>query len=128
MAMVKKWKGLKEIKEKATKELVQRRENGYFFYSAPSGYRLILSIVIDESPEWNLEVRDIGIPLDDIKNGILRRGFLSGDEGMIKDDNNPVLELVKTGKKIDLEELKKNIREEREKAKLRVQGRKYDRS
>ena len=120
--MSKKWKGIKEIKEKATKELIEVEENGYLFYSAPNGYKLVLSIIVNKPPVWKFEIKDFGIPLDPIKNEILRRGLLSGDEGMISDENNPVLELVKIDK-MDVEDLKKHIKEEREKARLRVQGR-----
>lgn len=120
--LLKKWKGIKDIKEKATKELIQVKEDGYFFYSAPKGYKLIFSIIINNFPESKFEIKDFGIPINLRKEGILLRSLISGDNEMISDNNNPVLELVRIGK-MDVEELKRNIRAERQKARLRVQGR-----
>jgi hypothetical protein len=120
--MVKNWRGIKKIKEESIKELIEKKENDYIFYSAPQGYKLILSIIINKLPAWKMEIKDFGIPIKKNENGILRRGFSSGDEEMVSDKDNPILELVKA-EKMDVKELKRHIKEEREKARLRVQGR-----
>ncbi len=122
--MVKKWKGIKEITENATKELIERQEDGYLFYSAPEGHKLILSVVINKLPAWRMEIKDFGIPLNGRKDGILRRGFSNGDNRMITDDDEPLLELFDE-EKIGAEEIKKIIKEEWKKARSRVQGRKF---
>jgi hypothetical protein len=124
MIIVKKWNGISEIVEKATKDLVETEEDDYLFYSAPEGYRLILSLVFNDPPPWRVIIKDIGIPVDKKKKRVLRRGFLSGDEGIIMDRNNPTLELIKV-EEIDAEDLKKYIKEERRKARYRVQGRMF---
>lgn len=122
--MVKKWNGIKEIMEEATKDMIETKEDGYLFYSAPKGYKLILYLVINDPPPWRVDIKDFGIPLDKKKKWILRRGFLSGDEGIITDKNNPKLELIKV-EKMDAKELKKYIKEERRKARYCVQRRMF---
>jgi hypothetical protein len=123
--MVKEWKGIKEIREKATKELVGMKENGYLFYSAPIGYKLFLTIILNRPSVWRFEIKDFGIALDKRKNEILRRGFLTGDEGIVSENDDPILELIKN-ETMDVEKLKKHIKDEYIKSKLRVQGRAID--
>lgn len=125
--MVKKWKGIKEITENATKELIERQENGYLFYSAPEGHKLILLVVINEPPAWRMEIKDFGISINGLKDGILRRGFSEGDNRMITDDDEPSIELLDE-EKIGAEEIKKTIKEEWKKARSRVQGREFSRT
>ena len=93
--MVRKWKGIKEIVERATKELVESQEDGYLYYSAPKGHTLILSVAIIELPPWRGEIRDFGIAIEGRKDRIIRRGYSSDDSIMfIDDDAEPILELV----------------------------------
>ena len=120
--MVKKWKGIKEIVEKATKELIEMQEDGYLFYSAPEGHKLILSVVIKESPSWKIEIKDIGIAQNGRRDRIHYRRFSEGDKRTVTDEDEPLLELVKE-EEIGADEIKKRIKEEREKTRLRVQGR-----
>ncbi|UCG04238.1 MAG: hypothetical protein JSW11_09680 [Candidatus Heimdallarchaeota archaeon] len=122
MLTVKKWKGIKDITGNATKELIEIQEDGYLFYSAPEGHKLILLVVINEPPAWRMEIKDFGIVINGTKEGILRRGFSEGDNRMITDDDEPLLELL-GNEKMGAEEIKKLIKEEWKKARLRVQGR-----
>ncbi len=120
--MVKKWKGINEILEKATKELIETREDGYLFYSAPKGHKLILLVEINKPPAWKMEIKDFGIAIDGRKDEILRRGFSEGDDRMVTDEDEPLLELVEE-ERMGADEIKKRIKEEWKKARLRVQGR-----
>lgn len=122
--MVKKWKGIKEIVEKATKELIEMQEDGYLFYSAPEGHKLILSVVIKESPPWKIEIKDIGIDINGRRDRIIYRRFSKGDERIITDDDEPLLEIVRNGN-MEAEEIMRNIKEERKKARYRIQGRMF---
>lgn len=120
--MVKKWKGIKEIVEKATKDLIETKENGYLFYSAPEGYNLILSVDIIKPLTFGTKIKDFGIAIDGKKDKILRRGFIEGDNTIITDIDEPFLEMVE-GEGLELEEIKMRIKEERRKAQYRIQGR-----
>jgi hypothetical protein len=124
LIMVKKWKGINEIVEKATKELVKTKKDGYLFYSAPEGYKLILSVVINEPPAWIMEIKEFGVAINGQKNSILRRGFSEGDEWMIIDSDEPILKLVENGV-IGADEISRRIREESRKTRYRLQGREY---
>lgn len=122
--MVKKWKGIKEIVEKSIKELIETQEDGYLFYSAPEGHKLILSINTIAPSNVRYEIKDFGIAINGRKDGILRRGFSVGKGRMITDDDEPLLELVEEGG-TGAEEIKNRIKEERRKARYRIQGRMF---
>jgi len=122
--MVKKWKGIEEIMEKATKDLVETKENGYLFYSAPEGHKLILSVVTIPPSSVSYEIKDFGIAINGGKDGIFRRGFSMGKDRMITDDDEPLLELVEE-ERMGAEEIMKRIKEERRKARYRIQGRMF---
>jgi len=91
-----KWTGIKAIRDEATKELVETEEDIYLFYSAPEGYKLIMSGVAVAPPTWEREIKDFGIRADGggRKDRIFIRGFDEGDGGMVTVDEEPVLELV----------------------------------
>ena len=125
--MVKKWKGIKEIVEKATKELIETKEDGYLFYSAPEGHKLILSVVTIAPSIVGYEIKDFGIAINGIKDGILRRGFSVGKGRMITDADKPLLELLEK-EEIGSDEIKRRIKEEWRKARSRVQGREFPRT
>ncbi|UCE36530.1 MAG: hypothetical protein JSW00_13560 [Thermoplasmata archaeon] len=125
--MVKKWKGIKEIVEKATKELIETKEDGYLFYSAPEGQKLILLVDIKDLPAWRKEIKDFGIPINGEKNRIFCRGFSDEDEGIVTEGYNPLLELVEE-ERMGADEIKKRIKEEWKESRLRVQGRKFPRT
>ncbi|UCE73624.1 MAG: hypothetical protein JSV56_11445 [Methanomassiliicoccales archaeon] len=122
--MVKKWKGIKEIVENAPKELIETQEDGYLYYSAPEGHRLILSVVTITPSNVSYEIKDFGIAINGRKDGIVRRGFSLGKGRMITDDDEPVIELLEE-EKMGAEEVKKRINEEWRKARMRVQGREF---
>ena len=69
-----------------------------------------------------MEIKDFGIATNGRKDEILCRGFLERDERMVTDEDEPLLELVEN-EIIGSDEIKKRIKEERKKAKLRVTGR-----
>ena len=122
--MVKKWKGIKDIVEKATKYLKETKEDGYLFYSAPEGYKIILSVDIIKPLSFGTKIKDFGIAIDGNNDRILSRGFTEGDNTIITDIDGPLLELVEengTGP----EEIAKRIKEERRKARYRIQGRMF---
>ena len=122
--MVKKWKGIKEIVEKATKELIEKKENNHLFYSAPEGHKLILSVVTISPSNVSYEIKDFGIAINGRKDAIFRRGFSVGKGRMITDDDDLILELVENGK-VGAEEITRRIKEERRKARYRIQGRMF---
>lgn len=122
--MVKKWRGIKEIVEKATQYLIETKEDGYLYYSAPKGQRLLLSIISVEPMKVSYEIKDFGIAINGKKDGIIRRGFSLGQGRMITDDDAPVLILTEE-EEISAEEVLQRIKEERRKARYRVQGRMY---
>jgi hypothetical protein len=122
--MVKKWKGIKEIVEIATKDLVETKENGYLYYSAPKGQRLLLSVTTVAPMKVSYEIKDFGIAINGRKDGIIKRGFSLGQGRMITDDDAPVLILTEE-EGISAEEVLQRIKEERRKARYRVQGRMY---
>jgi hypothetical protein len=122
--MVKKWKGIKEIVEKAPNELVETQEDGYLYYSAPEGYKLILSVVTIAPSDLSYEIKDFGIAINGRKDGIVRRGFSVGEGRRITDDDEPLLELVENGN-TGAEEVKRRIKEERRKTRYRIQGRMF---
>ena len=122
--MVKKWKGIKEIVEKATKELIETKENNHLFYSAPEGHKLILSVVTIAPLNVKYEIKDFGIAINGRKDGIFRRGFSLGKGRIITDDDEPLLELVEE-EGMGAEEIMSRIKEERRKARYRIQGRMF---
>lgn len=122
--MVKKWKGIKEIVEEATRDLVETKENGYLFYSAPEGHKLILSVVTIAPSNVSYEIKDFGITKNGRKDAIFRRGFSIGKGRMITDDDEPLLELVEE-EGMGAEEIMRRIKEERRKARYRIQGRMF---
>jgi hypothetical protein len=124
--VVKKWKGIKDITEKATKELIETQENGYLFYSAPEGLKLILSVVTIAPSIVGYEIKDFGIAINGRKDGILRRGFSVGKGRMITDADEPLLELVEE-ERMGADEIKRRVKEEWRKARSRVQGREVSR-
>jgi hypothetical protein len=124
LKMVKKWKGIKEIVKKATKELVETKDNGYLYYSAPKGQRLLLSIISVAPMKVSYQIKDFGVAINGKKNGIIRRGFSLGQGRMITDDDAPVLILTED-EGVSAEEVLERIKEERRKARYRVQGRMY---
>jgi hypothetical protein len=122
--MVKKWKGIKEIIEKATKDLVETKENGYLYYSAPEGHRLVLLVVTIAPTKVSYEIKDFGIAINGRKDVIVKRGFSVGKGREITDDENPIL-ILTDEEGIDAEEVLQHIKEERRKARYRVQGRMF---
>lgn len=91
-----KWKGIKAIRTEATEHLVFKGEEDWLFYSAPEGYKLILSGVAVIPPTWKREIKDFGLKIDasSRKDRIFIRG-VEGSGTMCTDDEKPVLELVK---------------------------------
>jgi hypothetical protein len=124
MIMAKKWKGIKEIIKKATKDLIETKEDGFLFYTAPEGQKLILFVDIKDLPAWSIEIKDFGIPINGEKDRILCRNSSDGYEGIVTRGYNPILELVEKGD-MAAEEVLSRIKEERRKARYRVQGRMY---
>lgn len=122
--MVQTWKGIKDIVEKATQNLIETKEDGYLYYSAPKGQRLLLSIISVAPMKVSYEIKDFGVAINGKKNGIIRRGFSLGQGRMITDDDAPVLILAEE-EGISAEEVLQRIKEERKKARYRVQGRMY---
>jgi hypothetical protein len=124
LTMVKKWKGIKEIVEKATIDLIETKEDGYLYYSAPKGQRLLLSVITVAPTKVSYEIKDFGIAINGKKDGIIRRGFSIGKGRMVTDDDEPILILTEE-EGVDAEEIMSRIKEERRKARYRVQGRMF---
>ncbi|UCG68109.1 MAG: hypothetical protein JSV09_09785 [Thermoplasmata archaeon] len=122
--MVKKWIGIKEIVGKATIDLIETEEDGYLYYSAPKGKRLLLSVLTVAPMKVSYEIKDFGIAINGRKDGIVRRGFLVGQSRIITDDDEPVLILAEE-EGIGAEEIMSRIKEERRKARYRIQGRMF---
>jgi hypothetical protein len=122
--LVKKWKGIKEIVENATKELIETKEDGYLFYSAPEGHKLILSVVTISPSIVDYEIKDFGVAINGRKDGILRRGLSVGKGRMITDADEPLLELLEK-EEMGSDEIKRRIKGEWMKSRLRVQGREF---
>ena len=120
--MVKKWKGIKDIVKKATKELIETRENGYLFYSAPESLKLILLVDTKDPTAWRKEIKDFGVPINGKNDRILYRGFSDEDEGIVTEAYNPLLELIEK-EEMGSDEINRRIKNERKESRLRVQGR-----
>lgn len=91
-----KWTGIKQILEEAPQYLELSHEQGYYFYSAPKGYGLILSGVAIAPKTWKRPIKDIGWPQDHKrKDRIFWRGFDPGEGAVVSETEKPVLHLVK---------------------------------
>lgn len=91
------WEGVTNILNNSINDLIRSEEEGYQFYSAPEGYKLILSGVAIVPSTWKREIKDIGWPLDGKgrKDRFFYRGFKEGDGQIVTDCEKPILELVK---------------------------------
>jgi hypothetical protein len=90
------WKGIKAIRTEAIKQLEESTEQNYLFYSAPKGYKMIMSGIAIAPPTWKREIVKFGFP---VSGGRQDRIFIIGEDegsgGFISTDEKPVLELVK---------------------------------
>jgi hypothetical protein len=91
-----KWKGIKAIREEATKVLVETEESGYLFYSAPEGHELIMSGVAIAPPTWKRKIKDYGFRTGEgiREDRVFVRGVDEGSGSVVTVDEEPVLELV----------------------------------